>query len=650
MLKIFPIVEQRTGDGKGKIGASLLIFTSLWGRFWPMSKKKPPSGPAPSSPSDPSAAAPGLDPISFSQQMGDIMEKLQPLFAAYVKKHSADEGIAQNMSPLSMQPMLMDYWQSVWQKPQKIIDINLEYAQNMGLLWYESMRKCLGEEYTPVVESEKGDRRFKDPVWHDSFVFDFIRQSYLLTSRYLQSSVRNADALPEKERDKLDFYTRLFVDALAPTNFAMTNPEVLRETLSSNGQNLLRGLENLVEDLERGDGDLEISKTRYEAFEVGKNLAVTPGSVVYENDLMQLIQYEPSTKDVYKTPLLILPPWINKYYILDLRADNSFIKWAVAQGHTVFVISWVNPSKSLSKKTFESYMKEGLIAALDQIELQTGEKQTNVIGYCIGGTLLATSLAYLTANKQDKRIASATFLTTLIDFHRAGDLSVFVDDTYLKMIDEKMERVGYLEGSDLRQTFSLLRANDLIWSFVVNNYMLGKEPFPFDLLYWNDDSTNMPAAMHRFYLRNMYRDNKLCKAGGIKIGDTPIDVRTIKVPSYFISTKEDHIAPWTSTYEGMMLLGGKKRFVLAASGHVAGVINPPVSGKYHYWVNEKIDDREHSHEWFEKAEQHAGSWWTDWAEWVKTYAGKKIAPRDPKKGKLNVIEPAPGRYVQMKGN
>ncbi len=590
-----------------------------------------------------------FDPLAFSAQMGEILEKLQPLFTHYMQKHGGDELSSQGFSPMAMQSTMMDYWQNVFQKPQKLIDINLEYAQNMFLLWQESTRKFLGEPSEQIIQNEKGDRRFRDPIWQESFVFDFIRQSYLLTSQWLKTAVRDADALPEKERDKLDFYTRLFVDALAPTNFAMTNPEVLRETLKSNGQNLLRGLENLADDLQRGEGDLEISKTSYEAFEVGKNLATTSGSVVFENDLMQLIQYRPSTKEVYKTPLLIMPPWINKYYILDLRADNSFVKWAVDQGHSVFVVSWVNPDKKLAKKNFESYMTEGLFAALDQIELQTGEKSNNVIGYCIGGTLLATSLAYMTAHKQDKRIASATFLTTLIDFNRAGDLSIFVDDAYLKMIDDKMDKVGYLEGRDLRQTFSLLRANDLIWSFVVNNYMMGKEPFPFDLLYWNDDSTNMPAEMHRFYLHNMYRDNKLCKAGGIILNKTPIDVSKIKVPSYFISAKEDHIAPWTSTYEGMMNLGGKKRFVLSASGHVAGVINPPAANKYHYWVNDKIDDREHAEEWFAQTVQKDGSWWSDWAEWIKKNAGKKVPARDPEKGKLKVIEPAPGRYVKMKG-
>ncbi|MFA7276631.1 MAG: class I poly(R)-hydroxyalkanoic acid synthase [Pseudobdellovibrionaceae bacterium] len=594
------------------------------------------------------AADAPFDPMNFSKQVSDLMERMRPLYSRYLEKHEGEESSPLAFSPAIFQNLIQDYWQSAFKNPQKMVDANLEYIQNMFLLWQESTRKFLGEKSEQVAIADKGDRRFRDPLWQDSFIFDFIRQSYLLTSSYLQKSVRNADGLSQRERDKLDFFMRQFVDALAPTNFAMTNPEVLKATLNSKGQNLIKGLENLVEDLERGGGELEISKTRYESFEVGKNLGITPGFVVYENELMQLIHYTPTTKEVYKTPLLILPPWINKYYILDMRAENSFVKWAVDQGHSVFVISWVNPDRKLAKKSFESYMTEGLFDALDQIEKQTGEKSTNVVGYCIGGTLLTAALAYMSAHKMDKRIASATFLTTLIDFHRAGDLSIFVDDEYLKLVDEKMDKTGYLEGSDLRQTFSLLRANDLIWSFVVNNYMLGKEPFPFDLLYWNDDSTNMPAAMHKFYLRNMYRDNKLCKAGGIKLGGTPIDVSKIKVPSYFISTKEDHIAPWASTYEGMLLLSGKKRFVLAASGHVAGVINPPAAGKYHYWINETIDDRQHPEEWLDKADQRNGSWWLDWAEWVKGTSGKMVQARDPKKGKLPLIEPAPGRYVKMK--
>ena len=598
---------------------------------------------------DSPSPTPSFDPLAFSQEMGKILERLKPVFSKYLEKHDGEEIFPHSFSPTQFQNMVLEYWQAAIQNPQKLIDVNLEYLQNMTLLWQESTRKFLGGESIPEpLSTDKGDRRFKDHLWKESFIFDFIRQSYLLTSGWLQKSVRNTDGLSQKEKDKMDFYTRQFVDALAPTNFAMTNPEVLRETLNSQGQNLLKGLTNLVDDLERGDGSLEISKTQYQLFEVGKNLATTAGSVVFENELMQLIQYTPSTKKVFKTPLLIVPPWINKYYILDMRPDNSFVKWAVDEGHTVFVISWVNPDKKLAKKSFGSYVNEGIIAALDAIEQATGEKSTNVVGYCIGGTLLATALAYMTAQKMDKRIASATFLTTLIDFNRAGDLSIFVDDEHLKLIDEKMDKAGVLEGSELRHTFSLLRANDLIWSFVVNNYMLGKEPFPFDLLYWNDDSTNMPAEMHRFYLRNMYRDNKLCRPGGIKLGDTSIDVTKIKVPSYFISTKEDHIAPWTSTYEGMCLLGGDKTFVLSASGHVAGIVNPPAAKKYHYWVNPHLDDREHAEEWLGKAKQQDGSWWTHWAEWIKSRSGAQVAARKVGDGKLDIIEPAPGRYVMKK--
>jgi polyhydroxyalkanoate synthase len=596
--------------------------------------------------SDP--ASESFDPFSFSRQIGEVMERLQPLFAKYAHKHDGEEIFPHSFNPTAFQTMILDYWKAVFQNPQSLVDTNLEYLQNMTLLIHESSRKMLGEKFDAVVSNEKSDRRFRDPLWKDSFVFDFIRQSYLLTSGWMQKAIRSTDGLSQKEKDKLDFYARQFVDALAPTNFAMTNPEVLRETLNSQGQNLLNGLNNLVDDLERGDGDLEISKTQYGMFEIGKNLATTEGAVVFENDLMQLIQYTPKTKQVYKTPLLVVPPWINKYYILDMRPDNSFVKWAVDQGHTVFCISWVNPDRRLAKKSFGSYMEEGVLAALDAIEKATGEKSSNVVGYCIGGTLLATTLAYMAATKQEKKIASATFLTTLIDFDRAGDLSIFVDDEQLKLIDEKMEKNGVLQGSELRHTFSLLRANDLIWSFVVNNYMMGKEPFPFDLLYWNDDSTNMPAEMHRFYLQNMYRDNKLCRPNGIKIGEVGIDVSKIKIPSYFISTKEDHIAPWTSTYEGMHLLGGKKTFVLSASGHVAGVVNPPDAKKYHYWENPDIDDRDHAEDWLAKAKQYDGSWWVHWANWLKKTSGTKVAARKVGGGKLKVIEPAPGRYVKKK--
>ena len=391
--------------------------------------------------------------------------------------------------------------------------------------------------------------------------------------------MREVDGLDEKTAKKVDFYTRQFVDAMAPSNFVMTNPEVLRKTLESGGENLVKGLENLLDDLERGKGKLQIKMTDLEAFEVGQNIAITPGKVVFQNDLIQLLQYAPTTDEVAKRPVLIIPPWINKFYILDLREKNSFISWAVGEGQTVFVISWVNPDEKLARKSFEDYMLEGPLAALDAIEKATGEKKINVIGYCLGGTLLAATLAYMAAKKID-RVASATFLTTLVDFAEPGELGVFIDEEQLEALEERMEEKGYLEGSAMATTFNMLRANDLIWSFVVNNYLLGKEPFPFDLLYWNSDSTRMPAAMHSFYLRKMYQENLLVKPGGIALKGTPIDLPKIKVPAFILSTKEDHIAPWKSTYAATQLYQGPVDFVLAASGHIAGVVNPPASGKY----------------------------------------------------------------------
>lgn len=605
---------------------------------------------AKSSAPDKKSRAAGQDDTAgaFNQQMTEILERLRPVMQEYVERQGEYE-LPVRPDPMNMQPAIFSLWQNMFKNPQALIDTQVEYWQNMFLLWQEMGKKFLGESYQPVAVPDKSDRRFRDPLWSENVAFDLLKQSYLLTSHSIQKAVRNVEGLDRKQRAKLDFYTRQFTDAMAPSNFAMSNPEVIRATVETKGQNLLKGLENLVEDLERGDGELVISKTNYDAYEVGKNIATTPGQVIFENNLMQLIQYTPTTAKVCKVPLLIVPPWINKYYILDLRPDNSFVKWAVDEGFTVFVISWVNPDEKLAKKNFASYMEEGLFAALDGIEKATGQKQANVIGYCIGGTLLTTALAYMAATgKMKNRIASATFLTTLIDFTEPGDLGVFIDDDQLKMLDEKMEAKGYLEGGELRNTFSLLRANDLIWSFVINNYMLGKEPFPFDLLYWNDDSTNMPAAMHSFYLRNMYRDNLLCKPGGINIEGVDLDVRKIEIPSYFLSTKEDHIAPWKSTFDGMQLFGGPKTFVLSASGHVAGVVNPPAANKYHYWENNTVDPRKHAEDWLAKAKQHDGSWWPHWKKWALAYSGEQVAARQPGSGKLKVIEPAPGRYVRKK--
>src|ERR1700761_651155 len=423
------------------------------------------------------------------------------------------------------------------------------------MLWSTTPQRFLGGKSEPVAEPAPGDRRFKDAAWQESTLFDYIKQSYLLSARWLQSTVREVDGLDDKTARKIDFYTRQFVDAMAPSNFVLTNPEVLRATIESGGENLVNGLKHVLEDLDRGKGKWMIRMTDLDAFKVGGNIAVTPGKVVYQNDLMQLIQYVPTTAKVHQRPLLIIPPWINKYYILDLRPDNSFVKWAVSQGHTVFVISWVNPDEQLAQKTFEDYMKDGYLAALDAIEAATGEREVNAIGYCLGGTLLACTLAYMAA-KGDNRIKTATFFVTMMDFQEAGELGVFIDEEQLQALEDKMNKRGYLEGSEMATTFNMLRANDLIWSFVVNNYLLGNDPFPFDLLYWNADSTRMPARMHSFYLRKMYQENLLRLPGGIELDGIPIDLTKIKTPAYFLSTREDHIAPWKSTYRGTQLLGG----------------------------------------------------------------------------------------------
>jgi polyhydroxyalkanoate synthase len=432
---------------------------------------------------------------------------------------------------------------------------------------------------------------------------------------------------------------------MSPSNFLLTNPEVLRKTAETGGENLLKGLSNLLGDLERGKGKLRIKMTDTEAFKVGGNIGVSPGKVVYQNDLMQLIQYTPSTEKVLKRPLLIGPPWINKFYILDLRPRNSFVRWAVSQGHTVFVISWVNPDERLAEKGFDAYMHEGYLAALDAIEQATGEREVNAIGYCLGGTLLASTLAYMAA-KGDDRIKTATFFVTMMDFTEAGELGVFIDEEQLKSLEEKMNKRGYLEGSEMATTFNMLRANDLIWSFVVNNYLMGNDPFPFDLLYWNADSTRMPAKMHSFYLRKMYQENLLAKPNGISLSGVPIDLRKIKTPAYFLSTREDHIAPWKSTYRGTQLLSGPKRFVLAASGHIAGVVNPPEGGKYNHWINEDLPPDPEA--WFAGATELAGSWWPDWHRWVSSHGKAQVAARVPGDGKLPAIEDAPGSYVQVR--
>jgi polyhydroxyalkanoate synthase len=582
------------------------------------------------------------DPEVIGRSMADIAERSQRLVGDWLDRQKKATPSA---DPLNIGRAFMEMTARLMQNPARLVQAQIGFWQDYVTLWQNTTRRLMGMDTTPVISADPKDKRFKDDAWQQSEVFDFIKQSYLLSARYVNDVVGHVDGLDPKTAKKVDFYARQFVDAMSPSNFVLTNPEVLRRTAETGGENLLRGLNNLLTDLERGRGKLSIRMTDPNAFALGENIAVSPGKVIFQNELMQLIQYAPSTKTALQRPLLIIPPWINKFYILDLRPKNSFVRYAVSQGHTVFMVSWVNPDEKLSDAGFEDYMHKGIFAALDAIEEATGEREVNAIGYCLGGTLLACTLAWMAKRGIDD-IKTATFFVTLMDFEDAGELGVFIDEEQLKALEERMQEHGYLEGSEMAATFNMLRANDLIWSFVVNNYLLGNDPFPFDLLYWNSDATRMPARMHSFYLRHMYQQNLLAKPDGITLDGEALDLGRIKVPAYFLSTREDHIAPWRSTYRGTQLLGGEKRFVLAASGHIAGVVNPPEGGKYNHWVNESLPAS--PQEWLDGATELAGSWWGDWNRWVTAHAPEQVPARIPGEGKLPAMEDAPGGYVSVK--
>jgi len=591
----------------------------------------------------PGAASQIPDPLEFAKAMAHLAERSQRIVGDFLS-HQAGDGMGM-ADPLNIGSAFLEMTTRLMTDPARLLSSQMSLWQAHMDLWQSAARRMMGDSSARAAEPHADDRRFKDAAWEENQLFDFIKQSYLLSARWLTQTVREVDGLDDKTAKKIDFYTRQFVDAMAPTNFLLTNPEVLRATAESGGENLVKGLQNLLGDLERGKGKLHIKMTDTEAFRVGENIAVTPGAVVYRNDLIELLQYNPTTEKVYKRPLLIIPPWINKFYILDLREKNSFIKWAVAEGFTVFVVSWVNPDETLTKKSFEDYMLEGPLDALAAIEKATGEPDANVIGYCLGGTLLSCTLAYM-AVKKDARVTSATFFTSLVDFKEPGELGVFIDEEQLAALEERMSEKGYLEGSAMATTFNMLRANDLIWSFVVNNYLLGKDPFPFDLLYWNSDSTRMPAAMHSFYLRKMYQENRLMEPGGITLKGVPIDLRKVKTPAYIISAREDHIAPWPATYSATQLFQGPVRFVLGGSGHIAGIVNPPAANKYSHWTAEKCPPT--SDAWLAGAKENPGSWWPDWSKWVARHSGPKIPARQPGAGKLKPLAPAPGTYVKVR--
>ena len=578
------------------------------------------------------------DPQDIARVLHEVAERSAKIFGEFANKDHGASLAAAAGDELGIAKAYMDLYSRMLANPAGLAAFSTNMMLDYMQLWQSSWMKMMGVQSPAVAAPAKGDGRFKDDDWSSNFMFDYMKQSYLIAARHIQHAVANVDGMSPESEKKVAFFTRQYVDALSPSNFALTNPQVLRETLASGGQNLLKGLNNLLSDMEKGG----ISMTDEKAFKLGQNVATTPGKVVYQNDLMQLIQFEPTTGEAYKTPLVIVPPWINKYYILDLRASNSFIKWALDQGHTVFVVSWVNPDARLAQMGFEDYMKQGPLAALEAVEKATGERKVNFIGYCLGGTLLGATLAYLSATGED-RVNSATFFVSLLDFSAPGELGVFIDEAQVDSLEKKMNERGYLEGSEMASTFNLLRANDLVWSFVINNYLMGKDPFPFDLLYWNSDATRMPARMHSYYLRNMYLKNLLGVPGGITLEGVPIDLSKVTVPSYFISTAEDHIAPWKTTYLGSRYLGGDVRFVLGGSGHIAGIVNPPAAKKYHYWTNDAHPDS--PDDWFATATQHPGSWWEDWQVWMDARnGGEKISARKPE----NPIEDAPGSYVMLR--
>jgi polyhydroxyalkanoate synthase len=529
--------------------------------------------------------------------------------------------------------------------PARLAEAQAELWGSYARLWRAYARRLADGKGETVAEPAPDDRRFKDDDWSDVPAFDFLKQAYLLGARWLQGLPKLARDLDPGSRRKAEFYLRLIADALAPTNFPATNPKVLRATAEQKGENLVRGLDHFLGDLEKGGGRLRISMTDSDAFRLGENIAITPGKIVFRNALMELIQYQPLTAEVARRPLLVVPPWINKYYVLDLQPRNSFLRWAVEQGQTVFIVSWVNPDESLADKSFDDYLCEGPLAALDAVAKATGEREVNLVGYCIGGTLAACTAAWLAA-KRDRRLASLTLLTTMLDFTDAGELAVFIDEDQLARLDAHMDRKGYLDGHQMARVFNLMRDNDLIWSFVVNNYLLGREPPPFDILYWNADSTRMPAMMHKFYLRKMYLENKLIEPGALALAGQPLDLGRIEIPAYVLATREDHIAPWTSVYAATRLLSGPVRFALAASGHIAGVVNPPAANKYGYWLNPNKAKTPET--WLADAVRRDGSWWSDWMQWLGDFAGGRAAPRIPGQDGLKALGDAPGDYVKMR--
>ncbi|MEP9388417.1 class I poly(R)-hydroxyalkanoic acid synthase [Mesorhizobium sp. KR9-304] len=585
------------------------------------------------------------DPERFALNLARMIEQAGKAASAWVEPRERGElrdSVAEPMADMVKTfSKVTEYWLS---DPSRALEAQTRLFAGYLTVWGNAISRArTGEEPSEAVAPDRGDKRFQDPEWGKNAFFDFLKQVYLVTSRWANDLVERADGLDEHTRHKASFYVRQVSNAISPSNFILTNPELFRETIASNGDNLVRGMKMLAEDIAAGKGDLKLRQADYSRFEVGKNIATTPGKIVGRSDVAEIIQYDPATETVLKRPLLICPPWINKFYILDLNPEKSFIRWAVEQGHTVFVVSWVNPDERHGAKNWEAYIREGLQYGLDMIEKATGEREVNAVGYCVGGTLLAAALA-LMAQEGDDRIRSATFFATQVDFTYAGDLKVFVDEDQIAAVERSMGGKGYLDGTKMATAFNMLRSGDLIWPYVVNNYMRGKDPLPFDLLYWNADSTRMAAANHSYYLRNCYLENTLSQ-GKMELAGHTLSLSDIKIPIYNLATRDDHIAPALSVFLGSKFFGGKVDYVLTGSGHIAGVVNPPQSKKYQYWTGGKpvgsFDD------WIAKATETPGSWWPHWQEWILKQDERRVKARKPGKG-VKVLGDAPGTYVKVR--
>ena len=584
------------------------------------------------------------NPEEFASNLLNAYEVGSTALVRLTERPDANNGPYSPASEMSAATQTLGELARLWlADPARFSQAQAEFFRLFGELWNNVLQRTFGMKVAPLIEPGPGDNRFKDPEWTANPFFDFCKQAYLLACRWAEERLAETEGLSPRDRHRAEFYLRQVTSAYSPSNFLATNPEVLRETFRTNGKNLVDGVKLLAADMERSTDLMRISQTDTTAFELGKNLATTPGKVVFQNRLLQLIQYTPTTDKVRERPLLMVPPWINKFYILDLTAQKSFIKYVVDQGFTVFVVSWVNPGEDLADATFEDYMLEGILEAARAASEETGIDKINVLGYCVGGTALSSTLAYI-AKHGEEPFESCTLLTTQVDFSLAGDLLLFTDDNQLASLDELMTERGFLDGSRMANVFNMMRPRDLIWPYIVNNYMLGKKPFPFDLLYWNQDSTRMAASNHKFYLREFYNENKLAR-GEMVVGNTRLELGKIKLPIMEIAAREDHIAPAASVYRGSKMFGGPVEFVLAGSGHIAGVVNPPDKVKYQYWTNGSNGPE--LADWMKSAKEHPGSWWPYWIKWLTARSGGTTIPRVPGKT-LGVIEDAPGSYVRAR--